>query len=324
MRKLSLILMLSISSVFLTGCKKEASTVVTSTTTGGTSSSSDWDSVYTFEESAYLKFFDNKKIAVIVSDTRFGFKTTLTTDGGLSWSSKISKNPIAPYRISNMLFFDSKIGYADDFNSKKIKKTEDGGLNWIEQNFKNYTYSLTTDKALIVFTTDSVHVIENGSLTSHYRDNQNLLEFFGGSYYSFYTDNAIYLLSSSNSNVLKSEDNGKTWQALTFGTSFNGIIHVLNSTTWYASSYSALYVTKDAGVTWNKVDNATYNKVMITNGIIFTDRGDSPQSKLKPMYSTDGINYKENILASKSAFQFFTLNGRVYYIYGQNLYRRKF
>ena len=314
--------MLSISSVFVTGCKKETSTVATSTTTGGTSSASDWDSVYTFEENPYLKFFDNKKIAVFAAITPFGFKTTITTDGGLSWSSNTSKS-IFDGLPQNMLFFDSKNGYSVYY--KGVAKTVDGGLNWTEQKFKNYTYSLTTDKALIVFTTDSVHVIENGSLTSHYRDNQNLLEFFGGSYYSFYTDNAIYLRSRSNSNVLKSEDNGKTWQALTFGASYLYDISVVNSTTWYALSYYKLYVTKDAGVTWNKVDNARYSTFKITNGIIFTYRDvSSSEVKSMPMYSTDGINYKENKLASKYGGEFFTLNGKVYYGYGQNLYRRKF
>jgi len=320
MKKLTLILMLSISSVFV-GCKKETSTVDTSTTTGGTSSVSDWDSVYTFEENSYLQFSDNKKMAVFATITPFGFKTTVTTNGGLNWSSNTSKFSFDG-RPQNMLFFDSKNGYGGYY--KGVAKTVDGGLNWTEQKFKNYTFSLTTDKALIVFTTDSVHVIENGSLTSHYRDNQNLREFFGGDNpLFFYTDNAIYLHSRSNLNALKSEDNGKTWQALTFGISYTNEIHVLNSTTWYTLSNSSLYVTKDAGVTWSKVDNASYNTLKITNGIIFTERGDSPQS-LKLMYSTDGINYKENKLASKYGYQFFTLNGRVYYTYGKNLYRRKF
>ena len=322
MKKLSLILMLSISTVFV-GCKKEISTVdtTTTTTTGGTSSASDWDSVYTFEENSYIKFSDNKKIAVFAAITPFGLKTTITTDGGLSWSSNTSKFSFENNVPQNMLFFDSKIGYAQYFTG--IFKTEDGGLNWIEQKFKNYTYSLTTDKSLIVFTTDSIHVIENGSITSHFRDIQNLSEFFGGGYYSFYTDNAIYLHSKSNSNVLKSEDNGKTWQALTFGASFQNIIRVLNSTTWYTNSNYKLYVTKDKGITWNIVDNGLYNKFTITNGIIFTSRGVS-LSDFKPMYSTDGINFKENKLIDKNAYEFFTLNGRVYYIYGQNLYRRKF
>ena len=102
-------------------------------------------------------------------------------------------------------------------------------------------------------------------------------------------------------------------------------ISVVNSTTWYALSYYKLYVTKDAGVTWNKVDNARYSTFKITNGIIFTYRDvSSSEVKSMPMYSTDGINYKENKLASKYGGEFFTLNGKVYYGYGQNLYRRKF
>jgi hypothetical protein len=93
MKKLSIILMLSISAVFVTGCKKETSTVDTSTTSGGTSSASDWDSVYTFEEYSYFQFTDNKKFIVFAASTPFGFKTILTTDGGLNWSNKSSKNP---------------------------------------------------------------------------------------------------------------------------------------------------------------------------------------------------------------------------------------
>jgi len=319
MKKLSFLLMLSISAVFVTGCKKETSTVAT-TSTSNTSNSSDWDSVYTFEEQSYLIFCDNNKNAVFAVNTPFGFKTILTTDGGLSWKSNTSKYSFNGLP-QNMLFFDSKKGYSSYYEG--VAKTEDGGLNWVKQNFKAYKYSFTTDKALIVFTVDSVHVIENSGITSHLRDNRNFIEFFGGDNpVSFYTDNAIYLHARSNTNVLKSIDNGKNWQILTFGASL-GTIKVFNTTTWYSVSQYSLYVTKDSGASWNKVDNASYDNLKITNGIIFSNRGVS-SSEMKPVYSTDGINYKENKLASKNGYEFFSLNGRVYYRYGQNLYRRKF
>jgi photosystem II stability/assembly factor-like uncharacterized protein len=325
MKKLSFLLMLFISVVFVTGCKKETSTVVT-TSTGSSSNSSDWDSVYTFEEPPYFQFSDNQKIAVFGNSTPFGFKTILTTDGGLTWSSKtsnfIKSNP------SGMIFFDKIIGFSVSYSPSGhvIAKTEDGGLNWTVLNTQDQIFNLITNKSLVVFTTDSVHIIENGDMTSHFRDNRNFREFFDG--YNpayFFTNNAIYLHSSNVNgtlNVLKSVDNGKTWQETTFGASF-GTIKPFNTTTWYSVSQYSLYVTKDSGTSWNKVDNASYDNLKVTNGIIFSNRGVS-SSEMKPVYSTDGINYKENKLASKNGYEFFSLNGRVYYRYGQNLYRRKF
>ena len=77
-----------------------------------------------------LQFLNNDKGWAGLTNNGVG----ITTNGGSNWNLVIPVTTIGSYEIQGLSFVNDSVGWAGPHISERIYKTQNGGLNWVEQN----------------------------------------------------------------------------------------------------------------------------------------------------------------------------------------------
>ena len=158
-----------------------------------------------------------------------------TTDGGTNWNVVVSYG-----QFRDISFADAQNGVAayTSFDYGGLMKTKDGGATWKEIDF-NYLFSngpvasvaLTSEMTGFIAVSEWIFLEGEDTITTR---------------------------------VLKTENGGVTWkEVLTdrsmFGQYYDYNIQFINHTTGYAILPEKIFVTHDAGETWDVLPDATVN-----------------------------------------------------------------
>ncbi|MGD0620159.1 MAG: hypothetical protein ABSB67_21170, partial [Bryobacteraceae bacterium] len=206
--------------------------------------------------------------AVIVAATGAGLFRTI--NGGVSWSPVGVPGPYVWWlpMLSRSLA-DPEVLYAVLFNGP-VYRSGDGGATWTAGENINAAQTIvaspTDANTVIVMDFEgTVNISTNGG-TTFSQNFSRVGEIGGGPVAS--PDGSLYLPVSNYTGVpggiLKSTDNGKTWNTLA-GSPFPNYINTplmsvctANPNVLYLANYSHLYSSNDAGVTWITL-NFAYN-----------------------------------------------------------------
>lgn len=172
--------------------------------------------------------------------------------------------------FNSIFFTDSLAGYVVGLksdstgNNSLIKKTINGGSNWITQTIP----SCANQTLMSIFFTDSNHGVAVGG------NGIVLLTFDGGNNWTcqnsgttnnlwsiFFPSNSIGYAVGNNKTIVKTYDGGLTWNVLNSDTNNNvyySVFFVDNNLGYIASSNGVLKST-DGGNTWINKDSSIYN-----------------------------------------------------------------
>jgi len=224
-------------------------------------------------------FFNPEGIGFIINQSNEVLKTT---DTGKSWFFIKERSA----DLYDVFFADTYHGYAIG-NNRRIKITNDGGLNWVTYSNEAF-YSPQK-----LFFTDSLngYVIGNKTLirTTDGGKDWNTI------YTNEVTINDVFYLENSkgfivcNNGVIKSStDSGYSWTALTSGTQENltSIDFADNTTGIVAGENGTILRTTDQGNTWTIISegqDVSYNRVQFTSeftGYLIGNGGDDGKTVL--------------------------------------------
>jgi photosystem II stability/assembly factor-like uncharacterized protein len=198
-----------------------------------------------------------------------------TQNAGQTWKRIFT--PSKKLEISSIYFVNKSVGFC--IGEYVIYKTTDGGKNWTEKQINNLGGKMMKIKfsneqnGFIVCLFDKILKTTNGGQTWQVLSpNENL-----GHYSLSLVDGISYI--SGQGKVLKSIDNGRSWNKLENSPSDIFEIHFITKNMGYAfgrgnysggdfgSSYGSIYCTDDGGSSWS--GNGNFREVGLIQVISF-------------------------------------------------------
>jgi photosystem II stability/assembly factor-like uncharacterized protein len=186
-----------------------------------------------------------------------------TTDGAENWN-KVLFPPNQGRHITNVFFLDINNGFAS-FNAGPLMRTTDGGVSWslisTQNLFQHYANS-------VYFTSSSVGFVSTSHMTVPWDSIQH--------------------------HIYKTVDGGVNWkEVFTTPDEIDGFLQIetVNSTTGYAYKRDKVFITNDAGESWNLLFKDDYIKFfrVAPENEIFATFGQRPSTLLK---SKDGLTWQ--------------------------------
>ena len=215
-------------------------------------------------------FFDaNTGLVAGASQTGTPSKTVVqkTTDGGVTWTTKIVNN-VAGGSVNNFYFVNSSTGYLCGGNNANLYKTTDQGETWNPvagvpaesyysiHAFSENSYILGTSSRRLVKTTDGGTTWKIDTLFTAATN----VQFLG---IKFKDANTGYVIGNPNY-FAYTTNGGANWNASTHS-SVRGqrALDYDNGTVWTAGDYEKVYKSTNNGVNWDSVtfyDNSNVNQ----------------------------------------------------------------
>ena len=195
-----------------------------------------------------------------------------TTNGGLSWS-RLPARVGAPYSI---FFISDSIGWTVGYN-QQIRKTTDGGLNWVVQGDPNIFYGCLFS---VFFTSETTgYAVGDDALqggfyyTTNGGNNWQSKIISGCQLYSvFFISKEIGWTAGNCGSILKTTDSGNHWtaQSSNTGNAINSIYFVDENNGWAVGTSGTILYTTNGGNNWNLHPTITKNHLKMVQ---FVDTG---------------------------------------------------
>ncbi|MBL4668337.1 MAG: hypothetical protein JKY30_03645 [Flavobacteriales bacterium] len=201
----------------------------------------------------YLKkmFFTSEAVGYIVT---LGKGVLKTTDGGITWSQKMTMNGIYD-NWQGIYFTDDNTGYISG-NLGRINKTTDAGLTWknIATGFSDDLSAVEAphkDTAYFADIDGKIFKTENGGVT--YK--QQIPDQASGITKLHFFNTTTGLAAVGDGNILKTYDGGEKWEQQTTNTTRSLTdFSFINDQVGFASAFGGVvFKTIDAGVTWDSI-----------------------------------------------------------------------
>ncbi len=240
-----------------------------------------WSSIITTNE-FYSIFFTNVDTGYAIDGNGF----LKTVDGGANWSRVFQNNSLTKYSFMNSIYFtNANTGYivgGFDYKQGTILKTNDGGINWVEQDSR------------IIFYLNTVYFVDANTGYSAGSHGRIIKTINGGNNWTILSSGTLYTLNSiffvgnlgyvvgDNGVILKTTNGGANWNSLNSGTTNNlNAVFFTDAYTGYAVGgkdtiingiflpyKETILKTLDGGVTWIN-QSSGLNKTLYS--VYFTD-----------------------------------------------------
>jgi len=244
-----------------------------------------WQQVKGYETADFrgIKAFSDKEAIIIASGTPAVILKTI--DGGITWNLKY-KNTDTTYFMDAVNFPDPKHGFVlgDPINNKFLMlETKDGGETW--DNYNHSPVALPGEAAFAAsntclrITPNNNKFISTGGLFAEVDiSNQNgewthhqILIFKGkpskGAFSIAVNNNQLVVVggdyqhdSNKDSTACYSIDGGDIWHlAKVPPAGYQSCVEFINAATFLSTGTSGSNITTDNGLTWRKINNASFN-----------------------------------------------------------------
>jgi hypothetical protein len=224
--------------------------------------------IQTGPEVGFIKIIESN--GVLYSTNAIGFYKS--TDNGLIWS-RVST--FAGFTMNDLVFTTNKMLAS---TNKGIFYSIDGGINWVSSNQGisssdsllqfNFVYKLSNNRVITSSPTKSYYSDNNGLSWTASNYNGNLVKI---------VQTTSDLISTDGTSIIKSSDNGVSWQNITV----NGITNYI-LTDWYFYSNKiyaggngllGMYESSDNGINWilrnNGLTGTEYGNLLFYNNKFF-------------------------------------------------------
>lgn len=189
-----------------------------------------------------------------------------TLDGGSTWSSQSAQGGYG------LCMVNETTGYVCG-SSGKIRKTTDGGTNWIDQNsgttssFKKIHFVDVNNGWAVTFDGGIYHTSDGGATWT--QQNPGVTTFLWD---VFATDaNKCWVVGNSGT-ILHTSDGGTAWVSqanpLSAGEAADGLYFINGTTGWVVSKSGSILKTVNGGTTWVS-QNSTTTKMLFS--VLFLD-----------------------------------------------------
>lgn len=174
----------------------------------------------------------------------------VSTDDGDNWTELI----LPDESFNDLDIHPSGDLFAASSYNGGLYKSEDGGLTWILAGFQNvHLQSVYIDPQGIILACEQ----NNPATVYRSADNGNTwspvytIEIYGSAGVSDYAHDGLgYLYMATYNELLRSEDEGQSWETITSSMSISSIT-ANQYDTLYATTWDGIWQSPDQGVTWN-------------------------------------------------------------------------
>lgn len=224
--------------------------------------------IQTGPEVGFIKIIESN--GVLYSTNSIGLYKS--TDNGLNWN-RVST--FAGFTLNDLVFTTNKMIAS---SNKGIFYSIDGGINWVSSNQGisssdsllqfNFVYKLSNNRVITSSPTKSYYSDNNGLSWTASNYNGNLVKI---------VQTTSDLISTDGTSIIKSSDNGVSWQNITV----NGITNYI-LTDWYFYSNKiyaggngllGMYESSDNGINWilrnNGLTGTEYGNLLFYNNKFF-------------------------------------------------------
>ncbi len=207
-----------------------------------------------------------------------GLKYLKSTNGGESWLTIDDDKVNAPNSAREACFINGSIGYvilyADGVNLSDvvyhIRKTTDGGANWIDV---SYDLIEKSQAKAIAFLNSNIGVVAGENNTVIYTLNGGsswnslmISQAPSASYTAaaFTSDSTLYLVGNADNKgvIARSKDLGMTWDITSTNDPIQAIDFLNNSTGYAVGNNGSILITTDSGNTWVSQNSNTSNVLL--------------------------------------------------------------